>query len=66
MERRSVIVLLGRLVNDEKNKGLSDFIQKAMNTPDMIQRGKIHGSDSEIHSNLTREEIMKVLNQNKK
>lgn len=45
-----------------KNKGLSDFIRKAMRTPDMIQRGKIHGSDSEIHSNLTREEIMDVLN----
>lgn len=45
-----------------KNKGLSDFIRKAMNTPDMIQRGKIHGSDSEIYSNLSREEIMDVLN----
>lgn len=47
---------------NKKNKGLSDFIQKAMNTPDMIQRGKIHGSDSEILSNLTREEIIDVLN----
>lgn len=45
-----------------KNKGLSDFIRKAMNTPDMIQRGKIHGSDSETYSNLSREEIMDVLN----
>lgn len=50
----------------KKNKGLSDFIQKAMNTPDMIQRGKIHGSDSEIHSNLTREEIEKILDINSK
>lgn len=48
------------------NKGLSAFIKKAQNTPDMIQRGKLIGTDSEIHSNLTREEIMKVLNQNKK
>ncbi|AFC21913.1 hypothetical protein GAP32_456 [Cronobacter phage vB_CsaM_GAP32] len=45
----------------KKNKGLSDFIQKAMNTPDMIQRGKIHGSDSPMHHNLSRKEIMKLL-----
>lgn len=45
----------------KNNKGLSDFIQKAMNTPDMIQRGKIHGTDSEIYSNLSRDEIEKIL-----
>ena len=46
----------------KNNKGLSDFIQKAMNTPDMIQHGKIHSTDSEIYSNLSRDEIMDVLN----
>lgn len=45
-----------------KNKGLSNFIRKAMNTPNMIQRGNIHGSDSEIYSNLTRDEIIEILN----
>lgn len=45
-----------------KNKGLSNFIRKSMNTTDMIQRGHIHGSDSEIYSGLTRNEIIDILN----